>query len=89
MKVTTDTSKLVDGTGLLENMFEKSCRPTARWLLEQRKTGRIPFTRCGRLIFYDPVRVRAALFSGDSSGDSDDRERSLCVQTLPLKGGTS
>jgi len=88
MKVITDTSKLVDGNGLLESIFDKHCRPTERWLLEQRRAGRIPFTRCGRLVFYDPVRVRAALFSGDSGSHSAARELSPCVQAVPLTGGT-
>ena len=61
-----DAAKLVDATRLLEVLFDKSCRPTTRWLLQQRHAGRIPFKRCGRLVFYDPDEVRAALFTGDS-----------------------
>lgn len=69
MNVRFDLAKVVDANGLLEALFEKKCRPTTRWLLQQRKAGRIPYSRCGRLVFYDPVKVRAVLFGKDSSGD--------------------
>jgi hypothetical protein len=62
MNVKIDTTKLVDAKGLLDALFDRTCRPTTRWLLEQRKTGRIPYTKCGRLIFYDCNKVHEALF---------------------------
>jgi hypothetical protein len=53
---------LVDGPRLLEVIFPNEvCRPSMRWLKTQEKKRAIPFMRIGRLIFYDPSRVRAAL----------------------------
>jgi hypothetical protein len=53
---------LVDGPRLLEVIFPNEvCRPSMRWLKTQEKKRAIPFMRIGRLIFYDPPRVRAAL----------------------------
>jgi hypothetical protein len=62
MNTNTIESKLVDGKTLLENMFAKNCRPCLRWLRNQQRVGKIPYTKIGRLVFYDPEKVRQALF---------------------------
>jgi hypothetical protein len=54
-------NQLADGPTLLEILFPKKCRPTLRWLREQQSNRTIPFIRIGRLVFFDPVTVRAAL----------------------------
>jgi len=53
--------KLVDASGLLTALFEERCRPSLRWLRDQQKVGAIPCKRLGRLVFFDPEEVRAAL----------------------------
>jgi hypothetical protein len=57
----TVTSKLVNAQGLLQVLFEPDARPSLRWLRNQTKAKSIPFVRCGRLIFFYPPDVRAAL----------------------------
>jgi len=59
--MTPSDNKLVDAKGLLENLFEESSRPSLRWLREQQALRTIPFVRIGRLIFFNPTQVRAAL----------------------------
>ena len=55
-------SKLVGSAKCLEMLFpDPESRPSTRWLDTQRKRGRVPFLRAGRLIFFDPVKVREAL----------------------------
>jgi len=53
----------VRGEVLLEVLFEESSRPTLRWLRDQQKNRRIPFTKIGRFVFFVPAQVRAALAS--------------------------
>ena len=53
--------KLRDAKGLLETLFDESCRPSLRWLRTQQKRRAIPSCRIGRLVFFDPDAVRAAL----------------------------
>jgi hypothetical protein len=55
-------TKLVDGKTLLETLFAKNCRPCLRWLRDQQRAGKIPSTKIGRLVFFDPPKVRQALF---------------------------
>lgn len=55
-------TRLVDAKGLLSALFDKSCRPSVRWLREQQRKNAIPFVRIGRLVFFDIERVKAALF---------------------------
>jgi hypothetical protein len=53
---------LVDGPRLLEILFPRTeCRPSLRWLRDRTARGEIPYIRLGRLIFFNPPRVRAAL----------------------------
>lgn len=52
---------LVDGPRLLEILFpDEACRPSLRWLADQRKRRLVPFVRLGRLIFYSVPQVRQA-----------------------------
>jgi len=48
---------LVDAKKLLEILFEESSRPSLRWLRELQARREIPFTKRGRLIFFNPVKV--------------------------------
>jgi len=53
--------KLVDANGLLEMLFDERFRPSVRWVRDQQRAGALPFTRVGRLVFFDPDEVRATL----------------------------
>jgi hypothetical protein len=53
--------QLVNGPTLLELLFPEPCRPTLRWLRDQQRARRIPYTKIGRLVFFVPAQVRAAL----------------------------
>ncbi|MGN6556132.1 MAG: hypothetical protein ACTHLW_20680, partial [Verrucomicrobiota bacterium] len=44
---------------LLEILFTDDARPSLRWLRDQQAKRAIPFTRVGRLCFFDPVAVKA------------------------------
>jgi uncharacterized protein YbaR (Trm112 family) len=55
------SSQYVNGPRLLEILFPPECRPTMRWLRDQQKARRIPFIKLGRLVFFCPAAVRAAL----------------------------
>jgi hypothetical protein len=58
----TPETGLVDGPRLLETIFPNPvCRPSLRWLKDQEKKRALPFMRIGRLIFYNPPAVRAAM----------------------------
>jgi len=52
---------LVSGERLLELIFDEDSRPSARWLHNQKKRRAIPFLKVGRLVRYDPDRVREVL----------------------------
>jgi hypothetical protein len=56
-------NQLVDGRTLLETLFAKNCRPCLRWLRKQQREGKIPATKIGRLVFFDPEKVRQAIFA--------------------------
>jgi hypothetical protein len=62
MKTNEIENQLVDGKTLLETLFAKNCRPCLRWLRNQQRAGKIPYTKIGRLVFFHPVKVREALF---------------------------
>ena len=47
-------------------LFPEECRPTMRWLRDQQKARRIPFVKIGRLVFFCPAQVRAALEQNSS-----------------------
>jgi hypothetical protein len=52
---------LVSGERLLELIFDEDSRPSVRWLHNQKKRRAIPYLKVGRLVRYDPDRVREAL----------------------------
>jgi hypothetical protein len=52
---------LVSGERLLELVFDEASRPSVRWLHNQKKRRAIPYLKVGRLVRYDPDRVREAL----------------------------
>ena len=60
-KHTASLGRLVDAKGLLENLFDESCRPSLRWLRTQQKRRAIPSVTIGRLVFFDTEATRAAL----------------------------
>jgi hypothetical protein len=53
--------KLVSAEELLDQVFDKSCKPSIRWLRTQTKAKAIPFVRIGHLIFFDVEMVKSAL----------------------------
>ena len=55
--------KLVRGEKMLDEVFDRECRPSMRWLRTQTKSKAIPFVRIGHLVFFDVEMVRAALAS--------------------------
>ena len=61
-KLSEAPAGLVDAPRLLEVLFpNEACRPSLRWLRDQTKRRTIPYMRCGRLVFFDPPRVRAMM----------------------------
>jgi len=54
-------SRYVSGPRLLETMFEEQSRPSLRSLRDWQANGLIPYVKLGRLVFFDPVAVKAAL----------------------------
>jgi hypothetical protein len=65
----TNTTSPQDNPGGLLNAHEllatlwpnPTTRPSLRWLRSLQARRAVPFYRVGRLIFFDPVRVKAAL----------------------------
>jgi hypothetical protein len=39
---------------------EKS-RPSLRWLREQQSRRTLPYVKCGRLVYFDPAKVRQSI----------------------------
>lgn len=56
-----DQSQLVDAQGLLDVTFEKSSRPSLRWLRQMQAQRKIPYIKIGHLVRFDVEKVRAAL----------------------------
>lgn len=54
-------SRYVNAEKLLDSLFDPDCKPSMRWLRDQQSKGAVPFIRIGRLIFFDPPAVKAAL----------------------------
>jgi hypothetical protein len=54
-------SRYVAAPKLLEMLFDDDCRPSLRWLREKQAARKIPFVKIGRLVFFDPPAVKAAL----------------------------
>jgi hypothetical protein len=60
--VVESATGFVGSEKLLEILFpDKNSRPTRRWLEMQRKARRVPWVSLGRLVFFDPNKVREAL----------------------------
>jgi hypothetical protein len=53
-------TKLVDAKQLLALWDERS-RPSLQWIRKHTADKAIPSVKIGRLYFYDPAKVRAAL----------------------------
>jgi hypothetical protein len=53
--------KLVNAPTLLDTIFSPESKPSLRWLREQQRNRAIPSVKIGRLIFFDPRAVAAAL----------------------------
>ena len=61
-KETEAVEGMVDGPELLRILWpDEKVRPSLGWLKYQEKRRTIPFIRIGRLIFYFPSQVRAAI----------------------------
>jgi hypothetical protein len=57
----SSNNPLVSGERLLELIFDEDSRPSIRWLHNQKKRRTIPYLKIGRLVRYDPDRVREAM----------------------------
>ena len=55
------TSKLVDGSKLLEILFEETSRPSLRWLRKMQAEKKVPYIKIGRLVRFDVEEVRTSL----------------------------
>lgn len=53
--------KLVDGSTLLETLFDEASRPSLRWLRKMQVEKRVPYIKIGRLVRFDPEKVRTSL----------------------------
>ena len=53
--------KLVDANGLLDALFESSCRPSFRWLRQMQAQRKIPYIKIGHLVRFDVKAVKLAL----------------------------
>ncbi len=52
---------LINAEKLREVVFDQECRPSMRSIREWTRLRILPHVRIGRLCFYDPAEVRAAL----------------------------
>lgn len=55
------TDKRVNAVELLDVLYSQSSRPSLRWLRKMTADGIIPVERHGRMLFYVPSQVVAAL----------------------------
>jgi hypothetical protein len=55
------TDKRVNAVELLDVLYSQSSRPSLRWLRKMTADGIIPVERHGRMLFYVPSQVLAAL----------------------------
>ncbi|EDY82558.1 hypothetical protein VDG1235_2181 [Verrucomicrobiia bacterium DG1235] len=58
---TESKPKLVDANGLLEVLFDKSSRPSVRWVRQMQAQRKIPYVKIGHLVRFDVEEVRQAL----------------------------
>ena len=54
-------SRLVDAATCIDEIFDGESKPSFRTFREWQAKGWIPFRKIGRLTFFDPFEVRAAL----------------------------
>jgi hypothetical protein len=54
-------SGLVDAEACIDRVFDGESKPSLRTFREWQAKGIIPFLKIGRLTFFDPEEVRAAL----------------------------
>jgi hypothetical protein len=59
--VNNSKSGLVDAKSCIEQVFCGESKPSLRTFREWQAKGLIPFLKIGRLTFFDPEEVRAAL----------------------------
>ena len=53
---------LLTGKELLKQVWPNpESRPSLRWLRSQQSKRTLPYVKCGRLVFFDPAKVRKAL----------------------------
>jgi hypothetical protein len=53
---------LLNAEGVLSAVWpDPSSRPSLRWMREQQAKRTLPYVKCGRLVFFDPAKVRQAL----------------------------
>jgi hypothetical protein len=69
---TTTINQLVNATRLLELLFDKTSRPSLRWLQGQMADGSIPYIKTGRLVRFDPTRVRDVLDTAFTVNSMED-----------------
>lgn len=53
--------RLVDANQLLEELFDKSSRPTLRWIRKMQVQRKIPYYKIGHLVRFKVSEVREAL----------------------------
>lgn len=53
-----EMDQFVDGPRLLEILWDKTSRPSLRWLRSQQKRRSIPFSRVGHRVWFVPNQVR-------------------------------
>jgi hypothetical protein len=53
---------LLDAEELLKAIWPNpESRPSLRWLRKQQSSRTLPYVKCGRLVYFDPAKVRQAL----------------------------
>lgn len=56
------SQELVDAETCVQIVWPRpECRPSVRWFRQRQKNREVPFVKIGRLVFFDPVQVRASL----------------------------
>lgn len=59
---TNSPEGLLNAEGILNAVWpDPSSRPSLRWMREQQAKRTLPYVKCGRLVFFDPAKVRQAL----------------------------
>lgn len=56
-----EPNRLVDAHGLLEALFDETCRPSLRWVREMQRRRQIPYIKIGHLVRFDIEQVRQSL----------------------------